>query len=473
MSNLTFPPLSAELRSNRLLDLLKLFGPGAIIASVTIGSGETLFSSRGGAIFEYAIAWCFVFGLLMKGVQVYTSTRYITLTGEHPMAYWAFLPGPRAWFPICFGAMTLISFPFFLSSLPVMLGSLAQWVVGVGSPQVWGTFFVLLAILVTFIQSYSTLERVQTFIVGILLVGILIAAVVSNPSWLDLIQGVLVPVIPEYATWVQTSYPAIAARPSWVEVMTYLGVIGGGTQDYIGYVGMLREKGWGRLGIQNNDEGARTTATHVPIPLSEHPDDVRTGLAWLKAPFTDTVVSFTAVLIFAIAFMILGATVLHQQQLIPDGFELLSLQAQFLTQFHPLLLYVYQIGIFTAFFGTILGAYELYTRTTYECLRPISPVFRQMPLRKIRVWVVTYTGIVGLVLIWTGWNPISLITPVSILTGVFMCGIWCFVMIWTDRRFLPAPYRMGRGLMSMNVLAGTAMCLFGLKAIIDYVSGMF
>lgn len=470
MPRLTFPPLSRELRSNRPLDLLKLFGPGAIIASVTIGSGETLFASRGGAVFEYAIAWCFVFGLVMKGIQVYTATRYITLTGEHPMAFWAKLPGPHAWFPICFGALTLISFPFFLSSLPVMLGSLAQWILGAGSPQVWGTFFVLLAILVTFVQSYSTLERIQTVIVGVLLVGILMAAVVSDPSWLGLLEGIFVPVIPEYAAWVQTGYPAIAARPSWVEVMTYLGVVGGGTQDYIGYVGMLREKGWGRLGAQEADE--EPVAAGEQVPLSENPEEVKTGLAWLKAPFTDIMVSFSAVLIFSLAFMILGATVLYRQQLIPDGFDLLSLQAQFLTQFHPMLLYVYQVGIFTAFFGTIYGAYELYTRTAYECLRPISPVFRRMPLSKVRNGVVGYTGVVGLVLIWTGWNPIALITPVSILTGVFMCGIWCFVMLWTDRRFLPTPYRMGTGLTVLNVLAGTLMFLFGLKAIFDYITGM-
>jgi Mn2+/Fe2+ NRAMP family transporter len=39
---------------------LTVFGPGAIIASLTIGTGELVFSSRGGAIFGYRILFLFV-----------------------------------------------------------------------------------------------------------------------------------------------------------------------------------------------------------------------------------------------------------------------------------------------------------------------------------------------------------------------------------------------------------------------------
>lgn len=469
--SLTFPPVTPAVRSNRLIDLLKWFGPGAIIASVTIGSGETLFASRGGAIFEYAMVWCFVLGVLMKGVQVYTATRYITLTGEHPMTHWAYMPGPRAWFPVLFGGLTLISFPFFLSSLPVMLGTLAQWITGAGTPQVWGIVFIILAVTATLVQTYPILERIQTVIVCALLTGILAAAAASDPSWPGVLKGVFIPSIPEYASWIYAKYPGIAARPGWVEVMTYMGVIGGGTQDYVGYVGMLREKGWGRLGRKEVAQILEPEQITMPLPLSEDAEQVRTGRAWLKAPLTDTAVSFASVLVFSIAFMVLGAVILHAQQLIPDGFELLSLQAQFLTRLHPGLLYVYQAGIFAAFFGTIYGAYELYTRTTYECIRPISPALRRLPLRTVRVWVTGYTGLIGLMLIWTGWEPIGLITLPAILTGVFMCGVWCLVMIWTDRRFLPAPYRMGSVLLVLNAVSGLAMTAFGLKAIGDYIAG--
>ena len=56
---LEFPELAAALRSRKVGDFLKFFGPGAIIASVTIGSGETVWASRSGAIFGYAMFWAF------------------------------------------------------------------------------------------------------------------------------------------------------------------------------------------------------------------------------------------------------------------------------------------------------------------------------------------------------------------------------------------------------------------------------
>ncbi|MDE2998365.1 MAG: hypothetical protein OXU79_04715 [Gemmatimonadota bacterium] len=90
-----FPELAPELSSRRAMDFLKFFGPGAVIASVTIGSGETVWASRSGAIFGYAMFWAFSLFCLTKGVQVYTAARYMTLTGEHPMERWAALPCSR------------------------------------------------------------------------------------------------------------------------------------------------------------------------------------------------------------------------------------------------------------------------------------------------------------------------------------------------------------------------------------------
>ncbi|MCH7920588.1 MAG: hypothetical protein IIC50_21730 [Planctomycetes bacterium] len=47
-------------------DWLKVFGPGAIMASLTIGTGELIFSSRGGALFGYRILFLFVVISLLK-----------------------------------------------------------------------------------------------------------------------------------------------------------------------------------------------------------------------------------------------------------------------------------------------------------------------------------------------------------------------------------------------------------------------
>src|SRR3712207_7432601 len=55
----TLFPYTTLFRSGRMSlgTALTFFGPGAIIASLTIGSGETVFATRVGAVFGYAVLW--------------------------------------------------------------------------------------------------------------------------------------------------------------------------------------------------------------------------------------------------------------------------------------------------------------------------------------------------------------------------------------------------------------------------------
>ncbi len=261
-----YPELIPGLRGRSLLVMLKLFGPGAIIASVTIGSGETVFASRGGAIFGYSLFWCFLVGTLLKGLQVYSGARFITLTGQHPLESWMDLPGPRGWFVLFISAMTIVWMPFWVGGgLPKMLGEFTNWVVGFPSQsnqagfilygRLWGTFFVLVALLLTWLQSYGFLERVQTMLISLLLICMVMAAAVSSPKLIAVLAGTLVPTRPEYEPWLLEKFIEFRGRSPLVEVVTYLGALGGGTQDYIGYVGMLREKGWGLLGLSRASRG--------------------------------------------------------------------------------------------------------------------------------------------------------------------------------------------------------------------------
>ena len=464
-----YPEPPAELTGRRVGALLRSFGPGAIIASVTIGSGETVFASRGGALFGYALLWCFIGGGLMKFVQVYTAARYITLTGEHPIESWKYLPGPQGWAVVLLSAMTILCFPLWLSGLPKMLGGLVVWIGGLeggtdlwSDGRVWGTLFAAAAILLTLVQSYGALERTQTLIVGVLLLFILLATFACRPDWLAVLQGSLVPSLPAYQPWVGARYPDIAGRSPWLELGTYLGAIGGGTQDYFGYIGMLREKGWGLL-------GRRPRGGPEGIDIAVDEANVGRARAWLRAPLADTGGSFLCVVVFTMAFMILGAALLHPGQVVPSGLQLLSVQAAFLTGLHPKLLYVYQAGIFTAFFGTILGAYELYVRTTHECLRPLSARVRRMPLRRLRPWVVAYCGIGGVSIMWLGGNQVQIVTPAAIFGGVLTCGLWCLLMVWTDRTRLPPALRMGRTLLILNVLSGLFLTAWGVRGVIDFL----
>jgi len=477
---IVYPPLPEDLREGVSWRSLKYFGAGAIVASVTVASGETIFAARSGALFGYTLLWCFVAGAIMKGIQVYSGMRHLVLTGEHPMTHWGFMPGPRNWVPIFIGLLSLFCFPFWQAALPLVLGGFMNWIVGLDGDaeqllvysRLWATLSIVISVLLLWLKSYEFLEKAQLVIVGLLLACIFAATGAARPDWLAALAGMVTPIIPRFDSWVLEKYPTIAARPAWVEVITCVGAVGGGTYDYVGYVGCLREKYWGAIGIRHAARDVALAEPVMPLPIDASDANLKAARRWLLPAQVDTVVCFASVLLFTLCFVILGARILHPQHLVPSDKDLLSHQAQFLTDLHPVLLYVYQMGIFMAFFGTIYGAYEIYFRTAYECLMPISGYFRSLPFETFRRGMLVYCASLGLIFLWTMKDPVSIITPAAMIGGVFTCGLWCLAMLWTDRRFLPPALRMPWLLKLLVALSGIVLTSLGVKGIGDYVAGL-
>jgi Mn2+/Fe2+ NRAMP family transporter len=437
------------------MQLIRVFGPGAIIASVTVGTGETIFAPRVGAIFGYSLLWAVVMTVIFKAVQVYSGARYLVLTGEHPMQAWARFPGPRAWAPSIIAFMSIMSYPMWIAALADAVGNLCMWITGVGAGSnwgrpLWGTSMIFIAMVLSLVQTYGVVEKVSTVILALKVSLILIAVVVVKPDWLAALWGSIAPHLPDYPSWVGAKYPEMSHRSVGLELAVLMGSVGGGVQDYVGYLGFLREKKWGLAGVSGGGPGK----------LSLEREESSRGLAWLRAPFLDTTFSFGAVLLMTLCFMILGAAVLNPQGLIPTDADLYSKQSQFLSSIHPQLVLIYKAGIFFAIFGVLYGAFELYSRSTYEPLLAIWPK-QKWDLNRVRVVVVFYSGLGGLLLLWSGWKTVTLASIISPFSGVMGCGLWCLGMLWVDRRQTPTPYRMRALLLGLTLLAGVVMTLVG------------
>ena len=463
---LTYTELPNDLKRGGPMSWLRLFGPGAIISSVTIGSGETLFASRAGAIFGYSLLWFIVIAALCKAVQVYIGARYITLTGEHPAEAWARLPGPRSWFPAMLGFLSVVCMPFWLGALSIILGTTLNWVLCLDAhpeqtqllyARGFATAILFLAVALTLVQSYQVLEKVQTGIIAILLLAVFASVVVSPAEWMAVIRGLFHVQLPVYPEWMPAKYPEVIERESaFVALVVFMSAIGGGTYDYIGYLSFYRDKQWGALASAKIESAG-------PPAIDESAANVAIGRSWLRAPIADVFVGFGCMLVFTLAFNILGAAILHPEQLVPEKFDLLTYQAQFFTQFGQGFKYLYQLGILMAIWGTVYGAFEIYTRTVYECARAVFPSVRHWPLRKMRLIVCLYAGLGGLVLAWTRENPLAIIGTIGPIATV-TCGLWCFAMVWINRKSLPKVLQMNRGLLALNIIAGIVLTGFGIRA---------
>ena len=460
------------MRGRGVRGALRLFGPGAIIASVTIGSGETFFASKVGAIFGYSLLWFILVCGACKLVQVYGGARYMVLAGEHPMEAWSRLPGPRGWFPALIGILSIFCFPFWLSLLSMMVGTTLNWIIGLDRTaesdtqrfyaQLFSTGILLFAASLTLVQTYRVFEKVQIAIVVVLLVVLLVAAGLAPIEEAEALRGLMIVRVPDYPNWMHVRYPDIVANESVILCLViFMTAIGGGTYDYIGYLSFYRNKGWGALGR----EGGRHDTRRAPV-IEPTDANVKLGRRWLRAPVIDVFTGFACVVVFTVAFNLLGAAILHPEQLVPDKFELLTHQARFLTRFGAPFKILYQIGILMAFCGTIYGALEVYSRTAYECFRPLLTRVRDMPYARFRLPVCLYGLIGGLWLIWRVADPMTIIMPIGPVATV-TCGIWCFAIVWADRKVLPRPLNMSIVWIALSFIAGATMTGFGTLAMID------
>jgi Mn2+/Fe2+ NRAMP family transporter len=472
---LRYPPLPVEMRSGPWWNWLKFFGPGAVIASVTIAAGETIWATRCGAIFGYALLWCFFYGVLAKLVQVYGATHYMVLTGEHPMERWAYLPGPRRWFPFLMALFTAITFPLLIASSCILMNTLlVRSIYGHARGYEFAvhlmsgvSLWIILGI--TWLQTYKFLEAMVRWTMGALVVCVLLAVFVSPTDWMAALQGMWVPRLPPYEDWIVADYPGITAGSRWAEIAAYCGGVAGGAPDYIGYLGLMRERFWGLINQHGRIFPARPEDVNSIAPDS---DNIARGKTWLRAPAIDAAMSFGCVFAIATGFLLLGASVLHPQHTVPDSYRVLYPQAQFLTRFHPSLVWLYYLGLLFAFFGAIYGRLEVYSRASWESSRVLFPT-RPVDYDRTRFSVLVYCGITAVgVIVWAysaQKDPVTLIKVPLAVAGTFMCGLWCFAMLWTENRFLPAQLRMSRWLRLACVIAGMALTVLGARGVWDSV----
>ena len=439
---------------------LALFGPGAIIASLTIGSGELIFSSRAGALFEYRLLWFFLLVLLLKWALVVQTARHMVLTGAHPFQRWMDLPGPRGWLPLIFLFFAIVCFPIWVSFHAGTLGTLFRSLFGTDAASahfLWG-FVALGAVLtLSLVGGYALLEKAQLTIVLMMLAGVTISLFLLNPAWTELLHGFW-PQSVFYPEWALKKY-ALAERPIWVETITYVGVLGGSGYDYLAYVSYLRAKGWGQA-------GGPITAPSTLAALDHHHPTRR----WIKAVYLDASLSFLAVLIFTVVFVAAGATVLTPQQEIPAGSDLLQLQAQFVTPLHNWLRPVYFAGAFLTMLGTLYGTLEVAPAVYKEFRQAFGAGFNLRQRQAALGWCATGGAITLLFLAFARGTPpalIELITPANLFTGVLACGFICWLALWSDHKFLPPHLRAPWPLQLLNLIAGLFFLLLGFKTYWD------
>lgn len=422
-----------EKKKHQYLRYVKYFGPGAILASMTIGAGNIVLAPRVGAwaIPAYSALWVITFALITKGLTAYLATRYSLLSGEHIMSLFARVR-PRGWINIVSIIIGFALLPFMIATFLTILGNVLTLFTNIGNYFIWG---VGIGLLIAFFGLFGTLrimEIVQLVFAVFLAIGAIVAVMVVNPEWLNVFQGLVTVQIPRVATWVTAE--DIIAVPILLQIAAVYGTMNGVYSDFTAYIAWWRQK-------TNEKKVSLKSEAFIGMKV-------------------DLFLSLLIVAIFTIAFMVAGAVILGQKQIVPNGVDLISAQREIYAAINPFIgMYLYPLAVLVVIGGTIYAGMDAVPRMIKAWADPISTRVQKITFKRFKGYIVLYLLLVSLPLMVIE-KPIILMTLYLLLTGVF--GMWLlgWGALWANQRHLPKEERIGKSMFLIYVVNNIIVTIF-------------
>ncbi len=455
----------------KYIKYLSFFGPGAIVASVTIGQGQLILGPLIGAWAGFKLLWLITLSVASY-IIAYVGCRFLLLSGIDLMDIFATKKkGILNW---AFIFIIFIFIPLFAATIINTLGQTLQWMIGRGHHLFWGISFCLLAAILAVAGKYKLVEYTQAFFVAVLAVGAIISVIVIKPDLLDALPNFFfIGKIPEYPTWMHQQFPSVAEKPIPLIMLGYIGTLTFTIVTIVGYSGWSKVKKWG---VFKNKENADLFSQKLfnifrkEKKITYLPDDekeVKKSHALLKPMLVDIAIAFAIVAIVSSAYMIAGACLLGEQEengevvyKLPTDINLLQEQAVIFSNIASWLKPLYQISVFFALFGTVYAGFEAVSRMVYETSKNVAKRMREMPYRKFMIYFLIYILATGIPLAIIGSKTVILMLSITLLfTGVIGVIIYGMGAVYMTQTVLPKKYRLRKAGLTVAIISVGMMIL--------------
>lgn len=293
----------------RFVDILKHLGPGIIIAGSIVGSGELIATTLVGAKTGFVLLWLIVLGCVIKVFTLIEFGRNTIIHSSSPLSALNEIPGPNLkvrWIIWYFFFMIVL----IISQQGGILGATSQAVAAISSTlsdNNWLHNIHILSTVIAFITAFMLYFGRFSFIqfFSTLLVFLFTTVTLFNVIYLQFIPGWEI-------SWADLkagmSLGIPASSDGLAIALAAFGLIGVGSSEIIMYPYWCLEKGY-----------AKFTG-----PYQDTPEWHENAAGWIKVLKTDAWLSLIVYTITTIAFYLLGATILHRNQLLPDENNLIT-----------------------------------------------------------------------------------------------------------------------------------------------------
>jgi len=274
-------------------------GPGIILASTIVGSGELVATTVLGAEHGYSLLWLIIVSCVIKIVVQNELGRYTIGTGETTLEAFDRIPGPRL------GASWVVWAWFFstatsLIAIGGILGGISQ-VIHMIVPSVpimaWVWIINIATVAILSVGRYELIERVSVAMVA----GFTVMTI--GAAWVLLDS-------PQYFSWSAVADGLSFHMPEggFLSAVSVVGLTGVGASELGIYPYWCLEKGY-----------ARFTG-----PRDDSPAWIRRARGWIRVLGFDVINSMVIYTFATIAFYLLGAGILNGMGIVPAGTEMIE-----------------------------------------------------------------------------------------------------------------------------------------------------
>jgi len=185
-----------------MLKKLKQLGPGMIVAAAFIGPGTVTTASMAGAGYGYTLLWAMLFSIIATIVLQEMTARLGT---QAQMGLGQAIRHKSSNKFLRYLSFGLVISAIVIGNAAYESGNLAGAVMGFeGFPQLFGINSLLLfigisAFLLLYQGKYKYIERFLVALVSVMGIVFIFSAILLQPSIVEILKGLFIPVIPEKA----------------------------------------------------------------------------------------------------------------------------------------------------------------------------------------------------------------------------------------------------------------------------------
>ena len=319
--------------------MLKFLGPGFILSASIVGSGELIATTVLGAKAGFAAIWIILISCLAKVAVQLEFGRHAILTGETSVQAFNKLPGMKfgkgtwaVWMLLVMQSLKVIQIGGIVGGTAVVLHLMFPGV----SVYVWAFITAALAATLIFDGRYGLIEKVSLFMIMMFTLFTIASLVAVQFT--------------EFAFSFSEVINGFRFRLTGEEIaiaMGAFGITGVASDEIIAYNYWCLEKGY---------------ASYAGVPDGS-PAWKQRAHGWINVMYLDAVVAMILYTLVTIVFYLLGAAILHGNETIPNGNEVIETLALIYTQsLGAGAKTTYLIGAFFVLFSSVYATLAYWTR---------------------------------------------------------------------------------------------------------------